>query len=421
MLVRYSAILPFLLVTLLTLSSVANATTLNVYVDSRERPKVMHEIFAIYERSHPNIEIHLQQGAATSAKQQQYLSTLLAGKSPKLDVIFTDITRPAQYASAHWALPLNKYLSASGKSLLSPYLKVYADADDYKGETVALPGWADAMFLYYRKDLLDKYNLSVPKTWKQLQQDADVITKGENNPNLQGFSFQGAAIEGTVCTFLIPFWELGGTVINKDGSVGVDTPAGRHALKFLKNTIYKSGIAPKNTSQVVTDATRKAFQAGNVVFAINWAYAWSHFQEAGSTVKGKVGVVRLPTFQGHKHQTCIGGYQWVASAYSRHKQEAADLVKFLASKKISRIISIKESNLPVYPSLYKDPKVLRVDPWFKLALPVVETARSRPATPNYSQVSDVIRSNVNAVLAGQEAISTALKTMQDKLEAILGG
>ena len=33
------------------------------------------------------------------------------------------------------------------------------------------------------------------------------------------------------------------------------------------------------------------------------------------------------------------------------------------------------SHLPVFPSVYKDPEVLKANPWFADALPVVESAK----------------------------------------------
>ena len=47
------------------------------------------------------------------------------------------------------------------------------------GKLVALPAFADAMFLYYRKDLLDKYHLPVPQTWSELAKEAKTIQDGE--------------------------------------------------------------------------------------------------------------------------------------------------------------------------------------------------------------------------------------------------
>ncbi|MDT9146013.1 extracellular solute-binding protein, partial [Escherichia coli] len=86
------------------------------------------------------------------------------------------------------------------------YLPTYAEANTVDGKIVALPAFADSMFLYYRKDLLDKYGIQPPTTWDELKEASRKVMEGEKNPELQGLSFQGKAIEGAVCTFLLPYW-----------------------------------------------------------------------------------------------------------------------------------------------------------------------------------------------------------------------
>ena len=55
----------------------------------------------------------------------------------------------------------------------------------------------------------------------------------------------------------------------------------------------------------------------------------------------------------------------------------------------------------------------------QVALPVVEGAKSRPVTAQYPQVSDVIRSNMNAYLAGTKTTDVALSDMKTRLAPIL--
>ena len=81
--------------------------------------------------------------------------------------------------------------------------------------------------------------------------------------------------------------------------------------------------------------------------------------------------------------------------------------------------AILASHLPVFPQVYKDPDVLKANPWFADALPVVEGAKSRPVTAQYPQVSDVIRSNMNAYLAGTKTTDVALGDMKSRLAPIL--
>ena len=85
---------------------------------------------------------------------------------------------------------------------------------------------------------------------------------------------------------------------------------------------------------------------------------------------------------------------------------------------MSKQQAILASHLPVFPQVYKDPEVLKANPWFAEALPVVDAAKSRPVTPRYTEVSDIIRSNMNAYLAGTKTTDTALNDMKTRLAPI---
>ena len=342
---------------------------------------------------------------------------MLSSKDSALDVILIDVIRPAQWAAQGWAEPLDGYLGADKAKILPTYLKAYADADQVGGKLVALPYFADAQFLYYRKDLLDKYKQPVPKTWDEMMATAKIIIDGEKNSQLQGFSTAGAPIEGTVCTYLVPLWGAGSD-ITKDGKLNLDTPQARQPFQ-LYGRMKQAGVLPKNIAEIPTDRIRVDFQAGNVVFAQNWGYFWNRVEnDADTKVKGKVGVTILPHDKGGKSATCIGGWQLAVSAYSKHKAEAVKFARWLSSPEVSKMQAIMASHLPVFPSVYKDPEVLAANPWFAEALPVVETAKSRPVSAQYPQVSDVIRSNMNAYLAGTKTTDAALADMKNRLKPL---
>ncbi|AFZ69336.1 ABC transporter substrate-binding protein [Deinococcus peraridilitoris] len=404
---------------LVLLSSQAFAqTTLRVFVGGQQRPDVMKKIFAEYEKNNPGVKVELEVGGATSEAQQQYLSTVLNSGDKSIDIFLLDIVRVAQYAQSGWAEPLDAYIP-NKNSLLKQYLPAYAAANTYNGRLYALPAFADAMFLYYRKDLLAKHRLLPPKTWEDMIRISKTIVEKEKNPNLRGFSYQAAPIEGTVCSFLVPFWGQGGN-LSSTGQVNIDSPQGQKAMQFLVDLSKKENVAPNNSAEIKTDDTRRLFQSGNYVFAQLWAYGWNRFQEdADSAVKDKVGVVKLPAFAGSQSYSCLGGWEWAVSAFSANKKAAASLVQYLGGKEVSKTLAIEASNLPVFPALYRDADVLKVNPWFKDALPTVQAARQRPVSPRYPQISAAINTNVNAVIAGVRSVDQALKDMQDKLSSLL--
>ena len=385
-------------------------TELKIFVSSQHQPDVWRKAIDQYEAKTPGVKVTIETGGNTSEMQAQYLNTVMSAKDPNLDVLMLDVIRPAQFAAAGWTTDV------TGADM-SGYLPTYTQANTVDGKIVALPAFADSMFLYYRKDLLDKYGIEPPKTWDELAAASKKIAEGEGDKDLQGLSFQGKAIEGAVCTFLLPYWS-GGKNLVEDGKLNFDHEAAVKSLTLWK-TFVDEGVAKKNISEVATDDTRKEFQSGKVVFAVNWSYAWNHFQGKESAVAGNVGVTRLPAVQGGEQATCLGGWEFGVSAYSTKQEEAKKLAEYLSSKEVSKFMAINAALLPTYADLYKDAEVTKAVPWFADALPVVETAKARPVTPRYNEVSETIRTTVNGVLAGVMTPEDGAKQIESRLKRVL--
>lgn len=387
-------------------------TQLKIFVSSQHQPDVWRQMLDAYEAENQGVTVAIETGGNTSEAQAQYLNTVMSAKDTNLDVLMLDVIRPAQYAAAGWTTHFPD-------KDMSGYLPAYTQANTVDGEVVALPAFADAMFLYYRKDLLDKHGIAPPKTWEELSEAARKVSQAEGTAaaDLQGLSFQGKAIEGAVCTFLLPYWSQGKDLVS-NGKLTFDKPAAVRSLELWKGFV-DDGVAKKNVSEVATDDTRKEFQAGKVLFAVNWSYAWKHFQGPESAVAGKVGVARLPALGAGEQSSCLGGWEFGVSAYSQHQEEAKKLADYLSSEKVSQYMAVNGALLPTRPELYTDAEVVKSAPWFAEALPVVETARARPVTPRYNEVSEIIRTTVNSVLAGVKTPEEGATEMEGRLRRVL--
>ncbi|MBP8294456.1 MAG: ABC transporter substrate-binding protein [Burkholderiales bacterium] len=393
-------------------------TTLRIFTGGQQRPDVMRKIADEYMKRTPNVRVEVEVGGATSEAQQQYLNTVLSSKDSVLDVVLIDVIRPAQWAAAQWAEPLDAYLGADKAKILPTYLKAYAEANTVNGKLMSLPYFADAQFMYYRKDLLEKYKRPVPQTWDDLMETGQIIMKGENNQNLRGFETAGAPIEGTVCTYLVPLWGEGSELTDAKGKLNLGNDAAKYPFQLM-GRLKASGVMPSNIGEIPTDRIRIDMQSGNLIFAQSWGYVWNRLEnDADSAVKGKIGVAVLPHSKGGKSATCIGGWQLAVSAFSKNKAEAVKFVRYLSSPEVSKMQAIMASHLPVFTEVYKDPEVLKANPWFQFAAPIVATAKARPVTPRYQEVSDAIRSNMNAYLSGTKTTDVALADMQKRLGTV---
>jgi multiple sugar transport system substrate-binding protein len=397
----------------------AQQTTLRVFSGgANQRPDLMRKLFDQYQAKNPNVKIDIETGGATSELQRQYLSTVLNAKDAAIDIYMIDIVNPAQYFGAGWLEPLDAHIGKPA-DVLKAYLPVYSTSNVVDGKLAAMPAFADAMFMYYRKDLLDKHGVKEPTTWDELAAASQKIQKAEGNPNLQGLSIQGAPIEGAVCTFLLPYWSQGKDFNDAAGKMTLDKAAATKGLNQWL-AMVDGGVIKKNVAEVKTPDTVNEFKAGQVIFAINWGFAWDRFKDdADSQVKGKVGVMPLPAVAGGKSATCVGGWQWAVSAFSKNKPAAANLVKFMSSPEASKFLAQEGSLLATYQSVYTDADVVKAVPWFKDAASVVIAGKSRPISKDYGQVSDVIRTTTSAVLARTKKPEEGVAEIEGRLARVM--
>lgn len=398
----------------------AAQTKLRVFAGgSGQRPDLMRKLFDQFQARNAGVTVEMETGGATSELQRQYLSTVLNAKDPSIDVYMIDIVNPAQYYGAGWLEPLDAYVGAPAEAL-KPYLPAYATANVVDGKLAAMPAFADAMFMYYRKDLLEKYGIAEPKTWDELGAAAQKVQAGEGGAGqLQGLSIQGAPIEGAVCTFLIPYWSQGKDFNDASGRLTLDKAAASKGLSQWLSMV-DAGVIKRNVAEVKTPDTVNEFKAGQVLFAVNWGFAWDRFQsDKDSKVQGKVGVMPLPAMAGGRSATCVGGWQWAVSAFSKHKPAAAKLVQFLAGPEASKFLAIEGSLLPTAQGVYADADVVKAVPWFKDAAAVVAAGRSRPLSRDYGQVSDAIRTTTSAVLARTKKPEEGVGEIESRLRRVM--
>src|SRR5690606_439112 len=134
------------------LSTALAQTNVVMFLDPREPMELYQQYADSYNEAHPDVTITFESGGATSDQPQQYLNTVLSGQSGDIDIFQIDVIRPATYAAAGWADPLDPYLGDERDAYLSEFLAGPVNADTVNGTLYAVPAYTDAMFLYYRAD-----------------------------------------------------------------------------------------------------------------------------------------------------------------------------------------------------------------------------------------------------------------------------
>ena len=345
-----------------------------------------------------------------------------AAHSPDVDVYTIDVIWPG-IAAPH-ALDLLPYFS---EATLDSFFPAYVNNNTVRGKLVAIPFYADAGLLYYRTDLLEKYGYpGPPETWDELEQMAQRIQEGERaagNPDFWGFVWQGKRYEGLTCDALE--WLVshgGGTILDSTGRVTVNNPRAVAAVARARRWI--GWITPPGVTNYAEEDSRNVWQTGNAAFMRNWPYAYNLGNQPDSPIRDRFRVTVLPrdTSALGRHAATLGGWQLMVSRYSRHPEEAVALVRYLTSYELQRERSLELSLLPTRPAVYRDPEVLRVRPWFRDVLKVLENAVARPSTAagaRYNRVSQAFYSAVHRALTGEATPRDALRDAERRLKRIL--
>ncbi|WP_409525374.1 ABC transporter substrate-binding protein [Nitrincola sp. MINF-07-Sa-05] len=352
----------------------------------------------------------------SSTERLSLYQQLLSAGTQDIDVLQIDVVWPGMLAQH--LLDLKPYTNGAENDHFES-LVINNTVDD---KLVAMPWFTDAGVLYYRKDLLEKYQQPVPQTWEQLTDVAEHIQAEERsagNNQMWGYVWQGRAYEGLTCDALEWIYSYnGGTIVDQDGNITINNPQAIAALEMAKSWV--NNISPPGVLNYAEEEARGVFQSGNAVFMRNWPYAWTLAQSEDSPIRGQVGVVALPKGgEDGRNAGTLGGWQLAVSRYSKNPEVAADLVNFLTSYEEQKRRAIQGSYNPTIAALYEDEEVLAEVPFFGELYETFLNGVPRPSSStgnNYGRVSNATFNAVHSVLSGGQSAEEAVEDLESQLK-----
>ncbi|MDE2456581.1 MAG: ABC transporter substrate-binding protein [Burkholderiales bacterium] len=354
---------------------------------------------------------------ASTTDNLALLRQQLAAKSGDVDVLMIDVVWPGVLKDH--LLDLKKY----SKGAEAQDFPAIVANNTVGGKLLGMPWFTDAGLLFYRKDLLEKYKLTPPQTWDELEADAKKVMAGERAAGVadfQGFVFQAKAYEGLTCDALEWVNSFGGgDIVDKSGAITIDNAKAAKALDTAASWI--GNIAPEGVLNYGEEDARGVFQNGKALFMRNWPYAWSLAQAPDSPIKDKVGVAPLPMGVGGRHAATLGGWQLAVNKYSKHPEAAAELVMYMTSAEIQKKRAIGGSYNPTIMALYKDPDIIKANPFMGQLLDVFTGAVARPATATglkYPEVSRAFWDAAHSVLEKKSSGAEAVKKLAGTLKQV---
>jgi multiple sugar transport system substrate-binding protein len=383
------------------------------YWQGKDTSGNMPKLIKAFNDSHPNGKVTFHELPDSADQQRQQMIQNAQIKNPKMAVVSVDVVWTAEFAAKGYVEALPPDVSTEG------LVKPAVDAGTYFNKLYALPFTTDGGLLYYRKDLLDKYQLQPPTSFDEMKAACDKITAGENDSKLGCFAGQYNKYEGLTVNFDEAVHGAGGAILGPDGKPNVATPEATMGLSTLVDW-FKSGHIPKAAITWQEEQGRQAFQKGELIFHRNWGYVYNlaNQTDGSSEVAGKFDVAPLPGIT-QPGVSSLGGHNLAVSKSAENKGTALDFIKFMNSQETQKSNTLATSQSPTIEALYSDPDVLKKLPFMDIQLKSVQTAVPRPKAVEYGDVTLAIQDAAYGALQGQTQPDAALQALQAKLQTLI--
>lgn len=282
----------------------------------------LRKAVALWNRKHPDIQVTVQMVPAnTSGGYQKMHSAVQAGNPPDLAQI------------EYWALPefmLSGALtdiSAYGADMLKDrYVDWQWQQGVFAGATYAMPQASGPMGFFYRKDLYEKWDVEVPRTWDEFRAAARKIKKRSGGSYISAFPPANAQ------WFSSFPWQAGARWIRTEGDTWIVDLTGeesRRVADFWNGLLRDGLVLPTQDSQ---SAFFKALQTGRLASwpGAQWQDALIRGNAPGTT--GRWRVTELPQWERGAHASSNwGGSATAIMQGTRYPREALEFAHWLNS------------------------------------------------------------------------------------------
>jgi multiple sugar transport system substrate-binding protein len=374
----------------------------------RERLAALDALIADYEAANPGVRVEVVRAPKDVARRHTWISEALTSGDRSIDILLLDATWPAEFAADGGLVALDEHLGTLGVDR-EACLPGTIQANTLDGHLVALPWTADGGLLYYRQDLLAQQGHEPPVTWTDLQRVALEVKDRAGLPH--GYVWQGTAAENLTCNTMEHVWSKGGSLLDGAGKVIFEGSQTEAALQQM-NELVLSGASPRDIATYDDLAALAAFREGEAVFLRDWFAAREYLDSADSPVAGQFGIAPLPA-------SCLGGQSLALSAHSLHPEKALQFMAYLAATDQQVRMALSGNQPPASAKAYTDAELLAGAPWMARLGEALSLARPRPALAEYARVSEIVYTEVNRMLAGEQDAGTTAANVQQEVEAAL--
>lgn len=277
----------------------------------------------------------------------QQLTTEFATGSSTVDVF---MTRPLQdgllFMKNGWYAPLDSYD-------FSDYPQNSVDIATQDGKTYIVPLVTEWQVLYYRKDLLEKEGIAVPKTFVELEAAAAKLTKD----GVAGLASRGkgAAAVTQMSSYV---YNYGGEYIS-NGQAVFDSPQAIEAIRYYGRLLGTYG--PQGVTSMSWENIMPVFQAGKVAM---WTDASVFYGQVVDPTKTQVpaenvGIANFPAGPDRNTPFIVVSWGMAVSRTTKNPDAAQQFLTWATSAGLAKEGMLSNITM-ARNSVWKDADVLNI-------------------------------------------------------------
>jgi ABC-type glycerol-3-phosphate transport system substrate-binding protein len=348
---------------------------------------------------------------------EQINITLSSQGDAPYDLIMTYSGNIAEYASKGWLYDMN--------DLKEKYWDEYnlGDIPDslwesvkYEGATIAFPYSTNLQFLFYRKDLFDKYDVKVPTTYDEWIEACEKLEDASEIQAPLGLTMNKPS--GIATEFRNALYAHGGKWFDEDGYPAFNSPEGLKALETLGelSQYFAPGGLSFSNDDVMVGLQQSQIAMGNIWFT----RAKAMDDPDVSAVVGKIEYAPAPVAK----ETGIPHSHLTFDSYSipANTGDDPDVVFHVLMDIFSEegIEDFATSIMSVRSSVLNDPELGEQMRWLDAAAKTVDSGvTSNPNVPYMSLTNSLVGEILADSLAGNMSYQDALDKAEKELTATL--
>jgi len=322
--------------------------------------------------------------------------------------------------------PLDAFLGDAAKTPewfdYKDILASYRDMLSYQDKHYGVPFAGETVFLFYRKDLFEKYGAKVPATLDELKETAAFFNGKE--PGLSGVSLRtrlGWEATYMWSVFIFPF---GGRMVDpQTGKADLANPATAQSLQYMADLVK---LAPTGTESYSFPEAWDAFMQGKTAMMVEANAAAPEVENPDkSVVAGKVGYAPMPAgpagaFSG------VWGWGFAMTKPSQKKDAGYAFLVYMTSKAMQQEY-LANGGIVSRESALGDPQQQAKYPYYQATLDTLKEAADLQAKglgvvlmmPEWSQISEVLGTEAAKAIVGSATAQQACESMQEQVADIL--